>query len=138
MYKRISVAVDGTQESLRAVQEARGIAQVHQSDTVCLVTVIPVLVYSDADYDPIRAHGDEQTRLVAPAIAMLDEAHVRSELVLLHGRPADEIARYVNETEADLLIVGSRSLSKMQAVAVGGSVSQRIIKQVTCPVMIVK
>lgn len=138
MYKRIAVAVDGTEESLHAVREAAGIAQDHQSDTVTLITVIPVMVYSDADYDPVRAHGDEQTRMVAPAMELLDASGVRSELVMLHGRPVDEIARYVNETGADLLVVGTRALGKMYAAAVGGSVSQKLAKLAACPVLIVK
>lgn len=138
MYKRIAVAVDGAEESLHAVREAAGIAQDHDSDTVTLITVIPVLVYSDSDYDPVRAHGDEQTRMVAPAMELLDAAGIRSQLVMLHGRPIDEIARYVNENGTDLLVVGTRALGKMHAIAVGGSVSQRITKQVKCPVLIVK
>lgn len=136
MYSKIAVAVDGTQESLRAVREAVRMAM--RESTVTLVTVIPVLVYSDADFDPVRAHGDEQTRMVAPAMKILDEAGIRSELVMLHGRPADEVARYVNETGVDLLVVGTRSLGRMQALMLGGSVSKRLTQQADCNVLLVK
>lgn len=137
MYSKIAVAVDGTDESLHAVRKACSIAQVHQSDSVSIVTVIPVRVYSDADYDPVREHGDQQMRMVLPATEILNEASVRNEVVMLHGRPADEISRYVSDSGIDLLVMGTRSLSRLRAAALGGSVSRKTLKQVKCPVLLV-
>lgn len=137
MYKKIAVAVDGTEESLRAVREACSLAQIHESDSVSVVTVIPVLVYSDADYNPVREHGDQQMSMVLPAIEMLNDASVCNEVVMLHGRPADEIARYASENGIDLLVMGTRSLSSLRAAATGGSVSRKTMRQVECPVLLI-
>lgn len=137
MFKKIAVAVDGTKESLRAVREACSIAVDHHSDSVCIVTVIPVLVYSDADYDPVREHGEQHMSMVLPAVELLNEASVRSEVAMLHGRPADEIVRYANEVGVDLLVIGTRAMGRSRSVAVGGSVSRKTIRQAQCPVLLV-
>lgn len=137
MLNRIAVAVDGTEESLRAVEHVCKLAKVHGSDSVTLVSVIPTMVYSDADFDPVKEHGEQQLEMIEPAVKILDDADVPGEVVLLHGRPADEIARYANEADVDLLAVGTRALNKLRAATTGGSVSRKVAKQAKCPILIV-
>lgn len=136
--ERVAVAIDGSQESLEAVRHAIRIASHREGVAVSLITVIPVLLYADADFDPMAEYGDMQKQVIEPALDLLDDAGVASELVMLHGRPADEIARYANGADIDLLVVGSRALTDMYAIAVGGSVSRRLTAQVRCPLLIVK
>ena len=138
MYRKIAVAVDGTEESLRAAREASLIAQAHRSDSVSIVTVIPMLVYSDAEYDPVQEHGAQQMEAVLPAVEMLDEASVNNEVVILHGRAADEMARYANEAAVDLLVMGTRALGRLRSLALGGSAGKKTIRQTQCPVLLVR
>ena len=83
------------------------------------------------------AVGDAQRELVAPAMEILEKAGVNAELTLLHGRPADEVIRYAEKNNADLVVVGSRGLNALQEFAIG-SVSHKIIKHVKCPTLVVK
>lgn len=137
MYKKIAVAVDGSDNSMRAVEQAAGIAKLMDNCAVDVLSVIAIDVYSDMVYDPIEAHGESQTELVNPALGVLRAAGVESQIVLVHGRPADEIVRYVNGNDVDLLVIGSRGLNALQEFAIG-SVSHKVIKHCNCPCLVVK
>ncbi len=137
MYKNIVIAVDGSDNALRAAEEGVKIAKLEQGAKVHVVSVIAIDVYSDMVYDPIEAHGDAQRELVGPALQKMDEAGIDVELKLLHGRPADEVIRFADKVDADLVIIGSRGLNALQEFAIG-SVSHKVIKHVKCPVLVVK
>lgn len=137
MYEHIAVAVDGSENAMRAVRNAVELARVNADAHVSVLSVIAIDVYSDMVYDPVEAHGDTQKELVEPAIAAFREAGVSPELVLLHGRPADEIIHWVADNDVDVLVVGSRGLNSLQEFAIG-SVSHKVMKHVKCPVLVVK
>ncbi len=137
MFKHILVAVDGSENALRACKKVAGLAELIDDVKVEAVSVIAIDVYSDMVYDPIKAHGEAQSELVEPALSILREAGVEPELTLLHGRPADELIRYAEKQEADLLVIGSRGLNALQEFAIG-SVSHKVIKHAKCPVLVVK
>jgi nucleotide-binding universal stress UspA family protein len=61
--------------------------------------------------------------------------HVRAKL--LRGRPAEAIAHSAKRERADLLIIGSRGVTEFQPMLLG-SVSQKVLLQVSCPVLLVK
>ncbi|MBI5854151.1 MAG: universal stress protein [Nitrospirae bacterium] len=56
---------------------------------------------------------------------------------LLRGRPAEAIARLAKREKADLLVVGSRGVTEFQPMLLG-SVSRKLLMQVSCPVLVVK
>lgn len=137
MYKHIMVAVDGSDNALRAVSQVAGLVKLIDDVKVDVLSVIAIDVYSDMIYDPIEAHGEAQRELLEPALGILREAGIEPEIVLLHGRPADEIIRYASEGGADLLVIGSRGLNALQEFAIG-SVSHKVIKHSKCPTLVVK
>lgn len=137
MYKHILVAVDGSENSLRAIEQVAEIVGDSSDIQVDLASVIAIDVYSDMVYDPIEAHGDAQRELIQPALDILGKTGVKANVVLLHGRPADEIIRYAEKEAVDLLVIGSRGLNALQEFAIG-SVSHKVIKHSKCPVLVVK
>ncbi len=137
MYKHIMVAVDGSDNALRAVSQVAELVKLIDDVKVDVLSVIAIDVYSDMIYDPIEAHGEAQRELLEPALGILREAGIEPEIVLLHGRPADEIIRYASEGGADLLVIGSRGLNALQEFAIG-SVSHKVIKHSKCPTLVVK
>ncbi|MEI3376722.1 MAG: universal stress protein [Coriobacteriales bacterium] len=137
MYRNILIAADGSDNSLRATQQAADIASLLDEAKVTIVSVIAIDVYSDMVYDPIEAHGEAQREIIRDAEQVLADAGIDYEVVLLHGRPADEIIRYAAETEADLLVIGSRGLGALREFALG-SVSHKVLTHAKCPVLVVK
>ena len=137
MYKHIMVAVDGSENSMRAVEQAAMLAAAGEDTKVSILSVINIDVYSDMVYDPIEAHGDAQREKLGPASEIFENAGVTPEVCLLHGRPAEEIIRIAEKEGADLLVIGSRGLNALQELAIG-SVSHKVLKHVKCPTLVVK
>lgn len=55
----------------------------------------------------------------------------------LSGDPAKAICRYAETHDSDLLVVGHRGLSGIKKL-IQGSVSQKIVENASCPVLVVK
>ena len=53
------------------------------------------------------------------------------------GRPADEILMLCREVGADLVFVGSHGLTGLERLLLG-SVSERVVREALCPVMVVR
>lgn len=53
------------------------------------------------------------------------------------GDPAAEIVNVAKETNADLIVIGSRGLGRVQGVLLG-SVSDRVVHMAHCPVLVVR
>ena len=88
MYKNILVAADGSENSLRATEQAAYIASLEGDVQVKIVSVIAIDVYSDMVYDPIEAHGEAQREIIKDAVQVLADAGIDHEFVLLHWRHA--------------------------------------------------
>jgi nucleotide-binding universal stress UspA family protein len=97
-------------------------------------------VSSNIHMDWIRvAHfvGTEREKKLA---ALRDEAareipEVRYKM--LRGKPHIEIARYAREAGADLVVISSHGLSGLEHALFGGT-AEKIVREVPCPVLVVK
>lgn len=138
MYEKIAVVVDGTENALHAVKEAIELATVHNTRTVALVTVVSERAYSKANMGAIEAQGESQTKIMSPAMELLDKAGIKNQLVLLHGQPASEIVNYSKGANVDLIVIGDCYLKKIHKNAGSGSVTKQVSREATCPVLIVK
>lgn len=139
MFKRIIVAIDGSENSYRALEYARNLAECFES-SVWLVHAFP--------HTSDLLGYDEYEKLVARrqsvGQAILDEAHRRlgeTKLTvheeLIEG-PATEAILTVAEThQVDLIIMGTRGLSLLQGLLLG-SVSSKVAYHATCPVMLIR
>jgi nucleotide-binding universal stress UspA family protein len=66
----------------------------------------------------------------------LESANLRGDLVVLHGDATREIADFVTYSKAELLVVGVRR-RRGRARAIGGRMATRLMRSVTCSVLIV-
>lgn len=139
MYKRILLAVDGSEHSLRATKEAVKIAALMSN---CVIEIIFVADYDKAKYDVLHSQGREELELsrrkkIQPAEDQLKANNLSYQIKFLHGDPAPTIVEYANKEKVDLVIIGSRGLNALQEMVLG-SVSHKVVKRVNCPVLIVK
>jgi nucleotide-binding universal stress UspA family protein len=90
-----------------------------------------------ADPSPMIAAVDEQSDVVLKtAVAACAAQGVRAEKVFVHDSPADGILAAARETNAELIVVGTHG-RKGVARTVLGSVSERILRASSVPVLIV-
>jgi nucleotide-binding universal stress UspA family protein len=139
MYKKIVVAIDGSNHSFLAAEHAIELAKLQ---TGTLVEGIHVLDYektkSDVLHssDPIQLQMQREEKFKRFRDAF-EKAAVSYKLIMKHGEPAPMILEHARDTSADLIIIGSRGLNPLQEIVMG-SVSSRVAKRAKCPIMIVK
>ncbi|MDA2582063.1 universal stress protein [Bacillus cereus] len=139
MYKKILLAVDGSEHSLRATQEAVKIASLIND---CKVEIVFVVDFSKVKNEVLHAQGKEELDLsrrkrLLPIEEKLVSNGVSYEIKILHGEPGPTIVDYANREIFDLVVLGSRGLNALQEMVLG-SVSHKVAKRVQCPVLIVK
>ncbi|PRR80472.1 universal stress protein [Clostridium vincentii] len=139
MYKNILLAVDGSENSLRAAQEAIKIASLCDK---CMIEVVVVVDFSQAKKEVLHSQGKEDLELarrkkLLPIEEKLKLNNLAYEIKILRGEPGEVIVDYANEGKFELVVIGSRGLNAVQEMVLG-SVSHKIVKRAKCPVLIVK
>ncbi|MTD31982.1 universal stress protein [Planomicrobium sp. YIM 101495] len=139
MYQHIILAADGSENAVRAAEEAVKIATYTEGSKI---EVVMVADFNKATADRLHTQSEdslllERQRKIANVEHVLEGAGVPYTVTVLKGDPGPEIVRYVNDSRADLVVIGSRGLNSLQEMMLG-SVSHKVMKRVKCPALIVK
>jgi len=137
MYAHILLTADGSLNAVRAANEAIKFASENT-----LIEIVYVADFNHVKTDVLHNTSSEsllieRRKKVAPIIQLLKESSIQHKFTILHGLPAEEIIKYANEKQVDLVVMGSRGLNGLQEMLIG-SVSHKVIKHVKCPALIVK
>ncbi len=137
-FKTIVAAIDGSPHSARVVAYAAHLAQQHNAK-VYLVHAYPPIPTVLGDEQFYRLAGAEVERgreLLKPYADAMLRAGVDVEMEVLEGPAPRAILTVAEAREADLIIVGSRGLGAIRGLVLG-SVSERVVRMATCPVLVV-
>jgi nucleotide-binding universal stress UspA family protein len=141
MFQKIVTAVDGSPNSLRALDKALQLAKQFSSELVVVSVVhIPITSYSYDVLGSLEVFNkleEDGKQSLAKCVSMAAEAGVAARTVLLSGDPAQGILDTAAKEGADLLIVGSRGTGTLERLLMG-SVSERVVRFSKCPVLVVK
>lgn len=130
VLERILVAVDGSPNSLRAVDLSRELAlKFNSSITLLNVTRAD---FPRLNYDVARRLGKQ---ILSDAASPLIDVSVEKRVEF--GNAADVIVEIANEGNYDLTVVGSRGLSRVKRFLLG-SVSDRVSREVNGSVLVVR
>lgn len=145
MYKKILVPIDGSAQSLEAMNHAVKLS----SETNALITLFHVVnaipptlnKYGDRAGSP---NGTPENCLKSEGNAVLENAYNQItqvyqfvETKLGWGNPAQEINTEAARGEYDLIVMGCRGLGELASFVLG-SVSKKVICQTPCPVLVVR
>lgn len=134
----VLAGVDGSQESLRAVEAAvRRLGPVVRRLTLAVVMDADAAL-SHLDADSVALWGEDVSHEQACRQALQEAGRRLSDLqpatVLLAGDPARALCGHVAREGFDVLVVGARG--RGAATAVLGSVASRLARSCTVPVLI--
>ncbi len=149
------LATDGSESSLEAARLVHDLLNPVALARVTVLAVVPPLetvpfygasvgygmygggMLSQETLDAVTAaaEGTAQDAL-RRTVAALDTP-VPVETAVRRGSPADEIVRCAEERGTGLIVMGSRGWGAMHAVLLG-SVSERVLHNAPCPVLIVR
>ena len=142
--RAILVATDGSRAAGAALDEAISLAA-ETHDEVVAITVwralqgdfglaYPSAAMLDDLLDAERKHAEAA---LADASSRARAAGVQISTRLATGDPAEQICAYAEEIDARLIAVGTRGYGSVASLLLG-SVSNAIIRQATCPVLVVR
>ena len=155
MFKKILVPLDGSEHSLRALEIAIQIAKKFEAKITLIhvysVGIRPVVMPEPTTLTPVgvpvMAPTDvskiaEATRKAGAAILADGEEKVKAEgieveTLLKEGHSVQEIVKTAKEGSFDLIVIGARGISKIREIILG-SVSDGVVHNAPCPVLVVK
>ncbi|MDR7472263.1 MAG: universal stress protein [Armatimonadota bacterium] len=138
MLATILLATDGSAHARRATRLAADLARRYGARVIVVTAFDPIPRDLGSPYqEDLMARRTASAEAVATdAGRVLDEVGVSHEEEVLEGPAADAILRVARVRGCDLIVMGSRGLSPLRA-AILGSVSQRVVAEAPCPVLIV-
>lgn len=140
----VMVAVDGSEQSFEALESAARLANRFDCDKVIVVHVVsPTILPESGEFGSgmesqvLQVLEKQGESILAEAEERIGGSGCCIDTRLLHGDPAMEIVDCADAEEVSLLIVGSRGLTGMSRFLLG-SVSERVVRNVSCSVMVVR
>jgi nucleotide-binding universal stress UspA family protein len=148
VFKRILVAVDGSENSFSAAKVAINLARKHEAELIivnALYTPAYWVSYSPAGIPPmymteLREHEEkEANQLVAKIKDMASEEglNAHTEIIKDVTSVVEAITIYALDQKADLIVIGTRGLSGFKKLLIG-SVSSGVATHAPCSVLIVR
>ncbi|HEX5363645.1 MAG TPA: universal stress protein [Gallionella sp.] len=140
---KILIPVDGSPNALRAVEQAiKHAAALKQAPQLLLLNVqwnvasgnVKLFIDQRTIDDYYREQGESA---LASAREALDAAALPYQYHVSIGTPAEAIAQYADEQAVDQIIMGRQGQGGMQTLLLG-SVVNKVLHQVSCPVTLVK
>jgi len=137
----VTVATDGSPIAHEAVEYAIDLSKKYGAVLTVLTVapLVPLYVASSEPWVPATAPESDLPYYHKFLNQVVDEAKavgVSATGVCLEGVVADEILAYVEANPPDLLVIGSRGLSRGKRLLLG-SVSTALLHAVKCPVLVV-
>jgi nucleotide-binding universal stress UspA family protein len=141
--RRFLVAVDGSENALRAVRQVIAFApELREAPHILLANVQPVVVSGAVrtfvNADQIDAwYRSEGEKALAGARDLLAAAGLAYDHHIVVGDPAETLARMARERSCDLIVIGSRGMSAVANLLMG-SVATKVLHLAEAPVLLVR
>jgi nucleotide-binding universal stress UspA family protein len=132
MIEKILLAVSGlghAEEMLKNLKEIPSIGQAK----VTVLHVVPPQTTSAG----MTTKLEEGEKIIKNAVEYLGLDPNRTTTMLRQGEPKDVVCQVADEIDADLIIMGSRGLKRLQAI-LSNSVSQYVFQLSSRPMLLVK
>jgi nucleotide-binding universal stress UspA family protein len=142
--RKILVALDGSEQSQRALQEVldlfeTGSLHVHLLN-VCEPIHVNEVLFKDT-LTEMRALEDEHTaagrKIVETAAAKLNEAGVSNDTHVEIGHADRTIVGFAEKYHAEMIVMGTRGMGAIRSLAVG-SIANKVVHLAEVPVLLVK
>jgi len=141
MFERVLVGYDGSAGSRRACTAAAEIAARFHSVLTVIVVRPPGKGGADLYLESLVPVGESGTALDA----VIEELRTRAvahgaqrvESVLLQGEVPEAILEWLQANPQELVVVGSRGLSRGRRLLLG-SVSSELVAKAPCPVLVIR
>ena len=137
MYKHILVAVDGSDNSLRAMEDAIKIASAESQIEILYVSSTGHIASDILKAGTLDEYNEQNRHKFVREEEAVKSSGIAYNVTIEYGEAGKIIAKYANDNDVDLIVLGRRGLTAMQEM-VFGSVSTYVMKHVNCSCLLVK
>jgi len=146
VYRRILIPTDGSEDARKATLHAFHMAGMSGAD-ILGISVVDTSYRELWDEDISRRLEEIMRKQSENAISILKEefssqqelGHLkgtRLDMVILEGNPAEVILEVMEEEDVDLVVMGSSGKHGLDRI-ISGSITRKVLKSATKPVMVV-
>ncbi len=132
MIKKILLAVSGLGHAEEMMKTLKEVPAIQQAD-VTVLHVVPAQTTAQV----MTAKWEEGGRILGSAIETVNLDPNKATAILRQGDPKDVVCQVADEIDADLIIMGSRGLKRLQSI-LSNSVSQYVFQLSSRPMLLVK
>ncbi len=140
MFKRILLAVDGSEHALHATRKAADLARLMKPQEIRIVVAydpIPLYLGEPNMQIAITNRKGEAEEILNMAVKEVGSVPCEIHTELIEGDPASAIIEVANTRKSDVIVMGSRGLGRLAGLLLG-STSQKVVSYAPCPVLIVR
>ena len=141
--KKIICPTDFSHPSYEGLKTAVELADHFTAELILLHAVSPMPVMAGAGAPTgfhIPAVLEEMEENAAKMLEDIKSGEIKKSInirtMVVHGRPADEIARLAEEEKAEMIVMATHGQSGWRRL-ISGSVTERVVRMAPCPVMAV-
>lgn len=132
MIKKILLAVSGLGHAEEMMKTLKEVPAIQQAD-VTVLHVVPAQTTAQV----MTAKWEEGGRILGSAIESVNLDPNKATAILRQGDPKDVVCQVADEIDADLIVMGSRGLKRLQSI-LSNSVSQYVFQLSSRPMLLVK
>jgi nucleotide-binding universal stress UspA family protein len=139
MFGKILVAVDGSEASTHALEQAIGMARLTGATLIALAVEGPLPAYAATIGEVVEVKREKDAffgKLLGDVRRQAAAAGVPLETDLRPGHAAELIVRAAAEHDADLIVLGHKGHFLRDHLL--GSTADRVSEHAHCPVLIVR
>jgi nucleotide-binding universal stress UspA family protein len=149
IFRKIMVATDGSECSKKAVDKGIEFARLSGGTVYAVYVVstayisaldgnylssIDMYSYWEAMHDALKKQGQQAVDYVKD---LGEKKSVNVESILLEGNPSEELIRYAEKENMDIVIMGTVGKTGLDRLLLG-SVAGNVVRHSKVPVMVVK
>jgi len=141
LYRNIVIATDGSENSQKAISCGIEIAKisgatvyaVHVVDTLSVVSDIWT-AGKDLIHDMMIRDGK---KILSETKKTIEDSGAEVKDVLLYGHPGEEIIKFAENNNMDLIVMGTLGATGLEKFLMG-SVAEKVLRHSKVPVMVVR
>ena len=141
MFSKILVPVDGSDNSLRALDAALLLSEKIGSEVTAIHVMedIPVLhIQSEKLLRKLIEDFKKESQLIlSKSSDIAAKKGISLNTKLLQGNAGSTILDFCENGKFDVIVMGSRGMGKFKELVLG-SVSSKVVHHASCPVMIIR
>jgi nucleotide-binding universal stress UspA family protein len=137
-FRKIMVGYDGSALADKAAEVAFSLAESLDCEILLFAVARPPEPPSRVEVEAVLENAQEHFEKSFETFRKkAAESGVRLETATAVGHPVEQIVHRAELEHVDLIILGSRGMSKFQKMIVG-STSEKVLRYAHCPVMVVR